>query len=238
MKRQLRFILAGFTLGTAALTSGGCADGQHATGTDNAFLTAPLVSGPIANSASDDLLPLVAGNTWQMRSVSAGKHSMDVLTIKEPPVSGPQNSVTATVEILRDGSPWRREQYKEDPTGIYLVQMKDEVSPLMTFAPAIPIVKYQFKEGQYWHWIGTVSFDKSHMPADAYSRVSALESIDCAAGRFKALRVDTIVSMTTPEREFRFPMVRWLAPRVGFVRRGFAEKGLPAFSELTSFNVH
>jgi hypothetical protein len=49
--------------------------------------------------------------------------------------------------------------------------------------------------------------------------------------------VDTIVQVTRGKQEVKFPTVRWLTARVGYVRRGYADKGRPAFSEVKKFNV-
>ena len=93
------------------------------------------------------------------------------------------------------------------------------------------------EEGQTLIWLGNFKLGKETFASRAFSRVSSQEVIKTPAGEFKSFRIDTIVLLNRRGQEIRFPMVRWVAPNVGYVSRGFADKGRPAFSELLRFEV-
>ena len=165
-----------------------------------------------------------------------GRRSDDAITVIGPTqISG---QAASEVEVRRFGAKWRREFYADSASGLYLAAMQDETSPVMPLKPSLPLLKYPAHEGSTVDWSGTITLSGIEYPATAFSRVSAQEPVTTAAGKFKTVRIDTVIVMNTNGREIRFPSVRWLAPRVGFVRRGFADRGLPAFSEMVEFNVH
>jgi hypothetical protein len=227
--------IAGGLLFTAGTMTGCNSAAPRTSGADMVFLTAPLNT-LTAETPQTNLLPLTPGNRWQMRTVTRGKRFMDAITVAGPVRAGKTEAVA--LSMTREGKPWRREFYVPSPDGVYLAAMQDETSPLMVLDPPIPLARSPFQEGQAWQWRGTLTMNGKALPAAAFSRVSTRESVTTSAGQFKTYRVDTIVKLDTGEgREVRFPSARWLAPGVGFVRRGFADKGKPAFSELLEFNV-
>lgn len=222
--------------GGALLLGSGCSNHSYSSNVDLPFLTTPLTSSSGDEGLQKNLLPLVKGNNWQMRTATRGQRYTDTTTVSG--ISSVPGVPGYELTMLRNGQKWRREFYKQDPTGLYLTGMQDETSPLMTLNPPVPLVEYPFREGQSWLWHGTLTLKSTPYPATAYSRISAEEAITTSAGQFKTVRIDTIIILTANGQDIRFPSVRWLAPNVGFVRRGFADKGQPAFSETLQFNVH
>jgi hypothetical protein len=234
---SLRYGMAVVAVSPFLLVAGGCSTASAPAFQDRAFLATPLDSPNLPNQPSDNLLPLSPGNRWELRSVSEGRVSSDVLTAigtATPPGGEPSVEVAA----VRNGKPWRREFYQANQTSLRLAAMQDETSPLMVAHPPIPLLRYPFREGDVVDWHGTLQVGKQVFPATAYSRASSMESVATPAGRFqRACRIDTIVVLNANGNDIRFPAVRWFAPGVGFVRRSFADKGRPASSELVRFNV-
>ena len=215
----------------------GCTEPSHSSNIDSAFLNAPLNS-ITSQDPQSNLLPLTPGNTWQMRTVARGQRFYDVIQVsKSSPATG-KAPAGVELQITRDGKPWRREFYLPQSNEVVLSAMQDETSPLMVLNPPLTLVKTPLEEGQMQKWRGTLTLKGVDYPATAFSRLSSYEPVTASAGLFKAYRIDTVVTITGDGRELRFPSVRWLAPGVGFVRRGFADQGQPAFSELLQFNVH
>jgi hypothetical protein len=210
----------------------GCGDKIESGGPDIAYLATNIDAPVPSGEAGQSFLPLAVGNVWEMKSASEGKQNRDrlVVTKKISDQAGMQ------VEIQRGGRMWRREIVRSDEKGVWLSGMQDETSPLMELSPPLSLLKYPVKEGDGQKWEGTFKMGKDSFPAYGYSRISAREDAVTPAGKFKVARVDTVIVVTRKGGELRFPMVRWLAPRVGYVRRGYAEKSKPAFAELTKFN--
>lgn len=220
-------------VGLAALS--GCTPPSRSSNVDMSFLTAPLTS-LTPQDKETNLLPLKTGNSWHMRTATRGTLFSDTIT-----VTGPSNATgypSIALALERQGKPWRSEYYIPGNDTITLAGMQDETAPLISFYPPIPLAKAPFAEGASWNWHGILLIGKNRYPGSAFSRVSACETTTTAAGSFRAFRIDTVVIMNDDSgHEVRFPTVRWLAPDVGFVRRGFADKGQRAFSELTQFDV-
>jgi hypothetical protein len=181
------------------------------------------------------LLPLKPGNRWDMKAVCAGEVANDTYIVTRPltvdGVSGLE------VEQRRSGKRWRREIYRATKDTLYLVAMQDETSELMRYHDPIPVVRYPAHVGDGLTWKGEFLMGKEKMPARAFSRISGQDTLKTAAGKFIAYRVDTIIVVQRGGSEAKFPTVRWLAPGIGMVRRGYADKGRPAFAELTQFTL-
>jgi|GEM_PF-2154924 hypothetical protein len=216
-------------------------EGLETGGQDVAFLNSPTVT-EMPEKQRRNLLPLATGNTWEFFSLVnyTTEKSNDRLV-----VLGPRTEADITgiqVDVLREGKKWRREFYSQKGETTYLVAMQDETSPLMRLHPPVPMWKEPVTEGDTVRWIGefrikTVQMGEQVLPAEGYSRISGVETVKTAAGEFKVYRVDTVIVANNGGKELRFPVVRWLAPNVGFVRRGLVDKGRAAFSDLTRFDV-
>jgi hypothetical protein len=234
MRLSRRLLLQLPLMGVAAAALSGCEQETGTTGQDSDYLAAPLKSeDPV--SERTDMLPLKTGNWWEMTAVCAGERSNDrhvvVGQVTAEDITGIQ------VDHYRNGKKWRREIFQKKGDTLYVAGMQDETSELMRYHPPIPLYKEPVSEGDYLPWYGEFRLGKRSFPARALTRISGKEAISTAAGRFKAFRVDTIVVVSNRSNETRFPTVRWLAAHVGFVRRGFADKGRPGFSEVMKFNV-
>ena len=232
MKRVRLLLLVALT---AALSSvSGCDDFAPVVGADNAFLNAAL-QGNKAVVKEARLLPLKTGDSWDMTSYSQGKKTSDRLIVSGPvTIAG-----VAGVQInhFREGKMWRREIYRETDNELQLVATQDETSDLMRYDPPLTVLKYPANDGDYAVWQGRFIMDKANFPASAMSRFSGREKVRTPAGVFDTVRIDTIVLVTQPGGAIRFPSIRWMAPGVGFVRRGFADQSRAAYAEVTKFNV-
>ena len=216
----------------AALFLAGCGDGRPTLGGDMAYLNAALKGDKPADRSSR-LLPLTPGNVWEMASYCQGTKSNDRLVVVGPANIG---GVTGTlINHEREGKLWRKEIYRETETELQLVAAQDETSGLMRYSPPLPILKYPSNDGDYAEWSGRFIMDKANFPAHAFSRFSGREKVRTPAGVFDTLRIDTVLIVTQPGGEIRFPSIRWLSPGVGFVRRGFADQSRPAYAEVTKF---
>jgi hypothetical protein len=214
----------------------GCNDAPRAVGPDIAWLDAPLTR-DVPEEKGKTLLPLTTGAFWEMTTyvVSASSPLQDRLVVTGPITVDGISSVE--IKLFRGGKPWRREIYRETGHVLQLVATQDENSGLMRYQPPIPLLRYPATEGDYMAWDGKFVLGKDALPARALSRISGREKMKAPAGVFKTLRLDTVIEVSRGDGTIRFPSVRWLAPGIGFVRRAFAEKGNPAFSEVSRFNV-
>jgi hypothetical protein len=230
----------------ALLPLAGCEQDAGSIGQDSAYLNSPL-TGDEPKDDRKDMLPLRTGNWWAMFATCVfekdGKRQVEenddryvvVGPVTDMDVSGIQ------IDQMRKGKRWRREIFQRKGDTIYISAMQDETSGLMRYHPPIPVLKEPVTEGDYLQWYGefrmkTGGKDES-LPARALSRISGKETFTTSAGKFKAYRVDTIVVVMKDGKEIKFPTVRWLSARVGYVRRGYADKGRPAFCEVRQFNV-
>jgi hypothetical protein len=230
-----------------ALSLSGCEQQTDSTiGQDAAFLNTPL-TGNESRDERTNMLPLKTGNWWNVHAVcvmdDGKKRTVEenddrhivVGPVTEGDVSGIQ------VDQIRKGKRWRREIFQSKGDTLYLAALQDETSGLMRYHPPIPVYKEPLTEGDYILWYGEFRMKNNgkeeRLPARGLSRVSGKDTFTTSAGKFKAYRVDTMVLVMRGGREVRFPTVRWLSARVGYVRRGYAEKGYPAFSEIRQFNV-
>lgn len=190
------------------------------------------------NVPTNQLLSLKPGSTWDFESVvmqddGAVKVSEKVI-VGGPRVVAGQAGVD--VSIFRSGKLWRREVYQQDSKGLRLLAFGDATATLIEISPPLDLVNYPVKEGADVYWKGTLSIRGRKLPTAGYSRVSARENIVSTAGRFAAYRLDSVFTVEG-ETPTHFPAIRWLAPGIGFVRRGYADDGKPAVAQLKRFTV-
>lgn len=204
-----------------------------AQGSDATYLTSSLKDDKPGYGTH--LLPLSKGSSWEMRSTCEGKISQDRLLVTGPVTDGKVRGIE--ISIQREGKKWRREIYLRQGNQWLLSGLQDEDSTLMGYYPAIPLFEEPVQLGKVLAWSGTFLYRGSSKPAVSYSRVSNKDTVTTAVGRLVVYRIDTLIIVQPGDKEIRFPMVRWLAPGIGFVSRGFADKGRPAFSELTAYKI-
>lgn len=212
----------------------GCYEDKRPDGPDIAYL-APVLPKKSEEDPQPPLLPLQKGAYWEMTSLSEKRKSQDVIKVMGPVREGSVSGIE--VATFRASKKWRREIYTADKKGLALAAMQDETSGLMELSPPLPISRYPVREGDTLTWNGTLRLKKVLWPAKALSRISAYESVMTPAGRFKTYRIDTMIVINHTRGDISFPSVRWLAPGIGFVRRGFAEKSKSAYSEVTNFRL-
>lgn len=206
-------------------------------GPDSSFLAdLPTPEPKKVLSASAPVLPLQPGNYWEMQNAVEKKLGEETIVVTGPAANAFGQSGMG-VETQRKGKRFRYEIYKNDSTGLYLLAAQDETSTLMSYNPPVPLARYPAKEGDTYLWHGEMRLGKENFPANGLSRYSAQENAKTRAGKIYAFRLDTMISINRAGQDIRFPGVRWLAPNIGFVRRGYAERNQPAFSEVTKFNI-
>lgn len=246
-----RFATAAMATATAAALfvlpfAAGCNGGvpsRNEGGPEMAYLTArpPVLrasaSGPRA------LLPLMPGAVWDMAGSTMGPDGLRPdsasYTVRvvgpAPPASGASGTL---VEIERGGKVWRREIYQSGPASLSLQAAAEEDHPWMVFSPAIPLVRYPLTEGQSLLWSGSFRYNGQTFPATAFNRVSAIEPVVTGQGTLLACRIDTQILVSMGDAApLKFPTVRWLAPGVGFVRRGFMDSGKGVYTVLRRFHA-
>jgi hypothetical protein len=234
LPRRFRPVAFLALLGLLALPLAGCEEDTGSIGQDSAYLNAPLSSNDPKEERTN-LLPLKPGSWWDMHAVCAGESNEDRYVVVGPVTEGDVSGIQ--VDQMRKGKRWRREIFQQKGDTLYICAMQDETSQLMRYNPPIPLCKEPVSEGDVLQWYGDFRMGKETLPARALSRISGKETVTTPTGKFKTFRVDTIVQVTRGKQEVKFPTVRWLTARVGYVRRGYADKGRPAFSEVKKFNV-
>ncbi|MGC4042215.1 MAG: hypothetical protein QM758_00235 [Armatimonas sp.] len=201
-------------------------------GKDIDYLTDKSVA--TGNVPTDNLLSLKPGSTWEFDSVTAQGKIPEKVIVGGPRVIHGQTGVD--VSIFRGGKLWRREVYQQDDKGLRLMAFGDATATLIEINPPLDLVNYPVKEGGDIYWKGTLGIRGRQLPTIGYARVSARENIVSPAGRFVAYRLDSVMTVEG-EKPTHFPAIRWMAPGIGFVRRGYADEGKPAVAELKRFTV-
>jgi hypothetical protein len=148
-----------------------------------------------------------------------------------------RDSEGSVVEFRKNGQLWRREVYRDTPSGLFLTAMAEDDKPMMRLSPPVPIILYPLKEGNEKAWIGSFRYGEVSFPANGYSRISALEKVAGPTGKNLAYRTDTLISINQDGNIIKFPTLRWLAPGTGFVRRSFVEQGRPIYVQLRKFTA-
>ncbi len=190
--------------------------------------------GTPAGSDSAELLPLKTGNNWEFDATTEGGRVPEQVIVRGPEVVGGVSGIA--LDILRGGKLWRREVYQHDGKALRLLAFGDATSTRIVLSPPMALVALPVTEGGEVHWKGNLILKGQKLPTIGYSRVSARENIVAGAGRFAAYRVDSVLTIDGA-KPTHFPAIRWLAPGIGFVRRGYADGGKPAVAELKRFTV-
>jgi hypothetical protein len=216
-------------------------------GEDRAFLEEQSL---VEEKLRGSLLPLKPGNNWSLtmnvldRPITdkAGAPPpkpisiTDTITVLQPALVGQESGMV--LEMKRGTVPFRREVYREDKTGLYLLAFGQATKPLIQMSSAVPLVKYPLHIGDSHAWSGKINVQGEIFPARAVSRVTGKEPITTKAGRFaETYRLDTIITLERTGTNIQFPTIRWMAPGIGFIRRNYADKGNPAFGVLTAYSV-
>lgn len=218
-----------------ALLGAGCTPSVVEGGEDRDYLKdpPPPEAAPI-NTAT--LLPLNPGNYWDMLVATERNVVRERLVVVGPLMVGKEQGVL--LELQRSGKVWRQEVYQSTAEGIRLLAFGEKRSQLLVLNPPFPIAPGSAQEGQGISWKGTLSFGNNAFPATGYSRVTLKDTIQTRSmGRFQAYRIDSVVTMRRKEGPLHFPQVRWLYPGIGFIRRSYADAGLPASAELERYQV-
>jgi hypothetical protein len=217
------------------------------TGEDRAFLEEASL---VEEKLRGNLLPLKAGNNWSLtmsvldRPIADKSGATppkpititDTITVLQPALVGKESGMV--LEMKRGTVPFRREVYREDKTGLYLLAFGQATKPLIQMSSAVPLVKYPLHVGDSHTWSGKINVQGEIFPARAVSRVTEKEPITTKAGRFaETYRLDTIITLERTGTNIQFPTIRWMAPGIGFIRRNYADKGNPAFGVLTAYSV-
>ena len=208
-------------------------------GKDMKFLAAAPKSDGVAPPLSA-MLPLKAGNSWDFTISAAAKEGKEIRVKESVTVVGPvviHGRQGMLLSISRGGRLWRQEVYRETPDTIELLAFGDSSTTRIELNPPLPLLHHPLKEGAETRWKGTLVLRGKTLPATGYSRISARESVVVPAGRFISFRTDTVLTVSATAKPTHFPSIRWLASGIGFVKRGYADSGLPAVAELQRFAV-
>ena len=195
-------------------------------GPEGHFLTS---TPPPVKAADLPLLPLTTGTTWNMALGVKGAIKI------EGRVAGQDAAGNARVEFRKNGSLWRREVYRNTPTGLFLTGMGEDEKPMMQLSPPVPVLRYPLHEGDGQSWSGTFRYGTITYPAVSFSRLSAIEDIKTPVGKNRTYRVDTLITINQDGRLIKFPTLRWMAPGIGFIRHNFVDEGRNYVADLQKF---
>ena len=185
---------------------------------------------------SKPLLPLSPGNYWEMTAISEKNKTKDKIEVVGPIQVAGQNGLL--VKILRNGSLWRQEVYRNDSTGIWLIAFGEKQADLLQLNPPMRLLAPSFHEGDEVNWKGNIIFKTKRYEATGYCRITSQETLQTKMGRFQAYRLDSVVSMVRPnDIPLHFPAIRWLSRDIGFIRRSYADSGRPAVQNLERYMV-
>lgn len=229
MRSRLALVLGGALLGLSV----GCEAPVIDSGKDIAYLAEPQEP---ADASSEPILPLAAGNTWVMDVASTKARAEDQLRVVGPIALGRESGTL--IEVRRGGQIWRREAYRVEKEGVSLLGFGEGQQPLLTLEPPLRLYRLPVKVGTYSSWDGMIQIKNRRYSAVGFSRTSSRDDLTTTAGRFVTYRIDTVISIRNTSKPTHFPTIRWLAPGIGFVKRGYADGGNPALAELKRFSVH
>ena len=185
---------------------------------------------------SKPLLPLAPGNYWEMTAISEKNKTKDKIEVVGPIQVAGKNGLL--VKLLRNGSLWRQEVYRNDAAGIWLMAFGEKQVDLLQLDPPIRLLASSFHEGDEVNWKGNILFKSKRYEATGYCRVTSLETLQTQMGRFQAYRLDSVISMIRPnDIPLHFPSVRWLSQDIGFIRRSYADDGRPAVQNLERYMI-
>lgn len=214
----------------------GCSAKINESGEDLAFLQDHDHVGKTQRVVTaSQLLPLAKGNYWEMEASSGGQTFRERMIVTGPMQVGKEAGMQ--VQILRGGQLWRIEVYQNKGKGLYLLGFGRNKADLLVLQPPFPISRAEVKEGESLAWKGTVLLQGKPFRASGYSRITSSDNVTITLGRLQAYRLDSVVTMQQPDGPLHFPNARWLNPGIGFIRRGYADNGIAALSEITSYMV-
>ncbi|MBC8135355.1 MAG: hypothetical protein H8F28_05630 [Fibrella sp.] len=196
------------------------------------------------NPSKKTELPKGTGPLW---SLTPGK-SWRTITMRQQKnvdseirVVGPYRVVDGRTGMMvrssRAGKPFRIEIYQTDPSGgMKLLALGETEKKLLVFSPAIPVLKYPVKEGEYLQWSGTARLEKQEFGAIAFHRISAVDSVKTPFDTILAYRLDGIISLNSGTQRVDYPAVMWFVPGKGVAQRRLADRGVVAFEMITKFS--
>jgi hypothetical protein len=120
------------TLLSLSLALTGCRDVSFIEGgPEIRYLTSkPPVIKPIKGSGMP-LMPLDTGTRWEMRLLGPPTQRQTVIDARIVK----NDSDGSLMEIRKDGQIWRREVYRNTPSGLYLAAMGEDSKPMMRLSP-------------------------------------------------------------------------------------------------------
>ncbi|WP_309709500.1 hypothetical protein [Armatimonas sp.] len=185
---------------------------------------------------SKPLLPLYPGNYWEMTAISEKNKTKDKIEVVGPIQIAGQNGLL--VKILRNGSLWRQEVYRNDSTGIWLMAFGEKQTDLLQLDPPMRLLASSFHEGDEGNWKGNILFKTKRYEATGYCRITSQETLQTQMGRFQTYKIDSVISMVRPnDIPLHFPAIRWLSRDIGFIQRSYADGGRPAVQNLERYMV-
>ncbi|HTB79934.1 MAG TPA: hypothetical protein VK717_03505 [Opitutaceae bacterium] len=175
-------------------------------------LTAPV------RGAAENYWPFQVGNTWTLDTKANNTTVSMVLTVTKV-TAGEGNASDAYIEYQTDGKVMQTEIYRFDDQGISRVA--DGKDAANTLSPPFPIAQYPLTDGRKWTWTGTITTAAGQtFKGTSDLSVSGPETVQTAAGDFKAMRVHSELAILLPGgQKAMFPNDYWFSPGVGMVQQ-------------------
>lgn len=112
------------------------------------------------------------------------------------------------------------EHYRYDETSFNYIGNDDE-----TFEPGIPLLKYPFSVGDEWKWSGLYKFGGKDRKASAKIKTTS-EVLNTVVGQFSTIKVTADLEIESGIGSIvQFPLVFWIAPDKGIIKREFPYSG-------------
>jgi hypothetical protein len=181
-------------------------------------------------SGASDYWPLKAGNSWTLETAVMGQKNEQILAVKSVTPEKNGSLVELTYTNPRFKREIQKEIYRVDKTGVYRVAYGPNAMHKVT--PPAPVLLYPLSAGKKWKWEGMVHTSPMIMTC----AVSGPETIETPAGKFKALKIHTVLRLKSgaePDKEADM----WVAPGVGMVQRRSGGRGMVADQQLTRYTV-
>jgi hypothetical protein len=171
-----------------------------------------------------DYFPLRVGDSWTYRNTEAGGYTLKVLS-EEPQEGGP---VRYVVEF-RSGVIIQNVFSKTDGWVLFHAESYPEHEGLKaTYEPPKQYLPNPLVVGQKWEWSGK---DPTQVEHHENSRAVGFENVTVPAGKFRAMKVVSEVSGSSP-----MTRTNWYADGVGLVKSTTRGGQIKYGSELTDYS--
>jgi hypothetical protein len=189
------------------------------------LVSAAVAKKPKPPKPAGDYFPLRVGDSWTYRNTEEGGYTLKVVS-EEPPAGGTSRFVvelSSGVKILNTFS-------KTDGWVLFHAERYPEHEGLEAkYEPPKQYLPNPLAVGLKWEWSRT---DPAQVQRGEKSTVAAVEEVTVPAGKFRAMKVVSIVTGAS------IPMTRtnWYAEGVGLVKSTTEGGQIKYGSELTDYS--